>query len=83
MALYEIAGYGLKPVVQKTFTDLGMLERAIIQHCLLSNVTKPSMGLLPRLRWHRLTLRPAITLRLRQPAAGRTNVSEPENDDAD
>lgn len=29
MALYEIAGDGLKPVAQKTFTDTGMLERNI------------------------------------------------------
>lgn len=29
MALYEIAGDGLKPFAQKTFTDTGMLERRI------------------------------------------------------
>ncbi|MBF3882669.1 hypothetical protein ISG07_04590 [Burkholderia pseudomallei] len=38
MALYEITGESLKPIVQKTFTEIGLLERANIQRAIRTHI---------------------------------------------
>ncbi|WP_322009799.1 hypothetical protein [Paraburkholderia sp. J12] len=44
MALYEIAGESLKPVAQKTFTELGLLERANIQRAVRTHIAAITPG---------------------------------------
>ncbi|CAM8819894.1 hypothetical protein [Burkholderia pseudomallei] len=38
MALYEITGEALRPIAQKTFTELGLLERANIQRAIRTHI---------------------------------------------
>lgn len=44
MALYEIAGEGLKPVVQTTFTELGWRERQDIQRAVRAHIAAITPG---------------------------------------
>lgn len=44
MALYEIAGESLKPVTQKTFTELGLRERTNIQRAVRTHIAAITPG---------------------------------------
>lgn len=44
MALYEIAGESLTPITQRTFTELGLLERANIQKAVRTHITAITPG---------------------------------------
>ncbi|ENZ75285.1 MULTISPECIES: hypothetical protein [Ralstonia] len=44
MALYEITGESLKPITRKTFTSLGLLERANIQRAVRTHIAAITPG---------------------------------------
>lgn len=44
MALYEIAGESLIPITQRTFTELGLQERANIQKAVRTHIAAITPG---------------------------------------